>query len=191
MNNRDLAQELLKIANKLAAMGTPEEEQKARAEEAKDPFIQGLRQRMDPKIKGLRDRMDEHPDAPKLQERFNELYSVEDLEDAKFLVNMHTVLYAAPENDEEDYAPEAEPVDSQKNVEMDYDGLIDTLRDYTELSQEPLTTPHAWASRREQDYRTGDTIENSIHINSINDKAPNLEQLKAIYSAAGLITSKK
>jgi len=54
---KDLSQELLKIANKLAALGTPEEEAKARAEEAKDPFMQGLRQRMDPKMKGLQNRV--------------------------------------------------------------------------------------------------------------------------------------
>ena len=54
---KDLSQELLKIANKLAAIGTQEEEAKARAEEAKDPFMQGLRQRMDPKMKGLQNRV--------------------------------------------------------------------------------------------------------------------------------------
>jgi len=197
MNNRDLAQELLRIASKIAAMGTPEEAARTLKNQDQDPFFQGLRGRMrglserdDPKMKGLRERMDEHPDAPKMQERFNELYGVEELEDAKFLVNMHTVSYEAPEDDEEDYAPEAEQVDSQENVEMDYEGLIYKLRDYTELSQEPVTTSRAWASYREEDMRTGDTLEHTIHINSINGKEPNVEQLKAIYSAAGLINSK-
>jgi len=58
---KDLSNELRKIANKLAAIGTPEEERVEREKELKDPFMQGLRERMDPKMRGLRERMREAP----------------------------------------------------------------------------------------------------------------------------------
>jgi len=43
---KDLSIELLKIAKKLAALGSSEEEAKAREEQAQDPFLKGLRGRM-------------------------------------------------------------------------------------------------------------------------------------------------
>jgi hypothetical protein len=69
MNNRDLANELIKLAKKLAAIGTPEEEERARKEQDRDPFFQGLRGRMrgleereDPEMRDLRKRMESHPE---------------------------------------------------------------------------------------------------------------------------------
>ena len=52
---KDLAQELIRIANKLAAIGTPEDYEKALREQTKDPLIQSLYHQMHPTTKNLND----------------------------------------------------------------------------------------------------------------------------------------
>jgi len=75
MNNNDLAKELRKIASRIAAIGTPEEERVEREKELKDPFMQGLRERMDPKMRGLRERMREAPPVRLTQEGLLDLWA--------------------------------------------------------------------------------------------------------------------
>jgi hypothetical protein len=95
-------------------------------------------------------------------------------------------VYPAPEDDEEDYCPEGDS--SSETIEVSFRELVDLMRTYNNPScSRALGEIYEWTqAETEQDYRTGEFTERSIHY-SRNNPTKNAKYWRAAMTAAGLI----
>ena len=98
-------------------------------------------------------------------------------------------VYPSPENDEEDYCPDAEPV--RFDVErLTFRELVRAMREYSFISCSPAVgATYEWLhSELEQDYRTGDYTERSMHYSRDNPEHK-ARYWRLAMKAAGLLTA--
>lgn len=100
-------------------------------------------------------------------------------------ITLIETVYPAPADDEEDYCPDGEA--SLREEEVSFRELVDLLRDYSQPSSVRCPGPFDWASRpdSEQDYRTGEWTEYSLHY-AHNNVPRTLKYWRKAWCVAGL-----
>lgn len=95
-------------------------------------------------------------------------------------------VYPAPEDDEDDYCPEGDSY--AEDLELSFRDLVDMMRTYCNPSCSPARGEvYEWTqAETEQDYRTGEFTERSIHY-SRDNPTKNAKYWRAAMAAAGLI----
>ena len=83
-------------------------------------------------------------------------------------VNFVETVYPAPDDDDDDYCPDGEG--SVNTVVMGFRELVRAMRDYSFVSCRPaIGATYEWLhSELEQDYRTGEYTERSMHYSHDN-----------------------
>ena len=77
---------------------------------------------------------------------------------------------------------------NHESIDLEFSSVRDLLhhlRDYSDLSASGIDA-YTWASYSVTDYRTGNTLEYSLHITEIDGKAVTAHQLSRIFAVAGL-----
>jgi hypothetical protein len=85
------------------------------------------------------------------------------------LIHHYETTYPAPEGDE-DYCPDGETEQLMVDEPVTFRGLVDLMREHAHPSCSPASgAPFEWLSTEpEQDYRTGEWTERTLHFSRAN-----------------------
>jgi len=85
------------------------------------------------------------------------------------LIHHYETTYPAPEGDE-DYCPDGETEQLMVDEPVTFRGLVDLMREHARPSCSPASgAPFEWLSTEpEQDYRTGEWTERTLHFSRAN-----------------------